>query len=186
LGSLVALMRLQTTPITDLVVLEPRVFADQRGFFMETFRQSDFAQIHIERPFVQDNHSGSRLGTLRGLHYQIEQPQGKLVRVVRGAAFDVAVDLRRSSPTFGQWFGITLSEQNRLQLFLPPGLAHGFCVTTDYAEIVYKCTDYYLPSAERTVVWNDPDLGIAWPSDSPVLSEKDRRGTRFCDAPYFD
>jgi dTDP-4-dehydrorhamnose 3,5-epimerase len=143
---------------------------------METFHKPRFAEAGIDADFVQDNHSRSRLGVLRGLHYQISRPQGKLVRVIRGAVLDVAVDLRKSSPTFGRWFGCELSETNRRQVYIPAGFAHGLCVTTEIAEVIYKCTDIYVPQDERTLLWNDPALGINWPVQHPTISEKDKRG----------
>jgi dTDP-4-dehydrorhamnose 3,5-epimerase len=161
------------TPLNGVVLIEPRVFEDARGFFMETYRADRFKEGGIDLPFVQDNHSRSCKGTLRGLHYQIEHPQGKLLRVVSGEIFDVAVDLRRGSPTFTRWHGERLSSDNRLQLYIPPGFAHGFCVLSDSAEIVYKCTDVYSPGGERAIRWNDPELAIGWPVAEPLLSSKD-------------
>ncbi|PAT43525.1 dTDP-4-dehydrorhamnose 3,5-epimerase [Vandammella animalimorsus] len=174
---------MQTTPTTipDVLILEPKVFGDARGFFLESFNARTFAQATgLQLDFVQDNHSRSRKGVLRGLHYQLQQPQGKLVRVVRGAVFDVAVDIRRGSPTFGRWVGVELSEDNQRQLWVPPGLAHGFVVLSDSADFLYKTTDYYAPEHERSIAWNDPDIGIAWPLaehgiEQPQLSEKDAR-----------
>lgn len=169
-------MEYHTLNIPGLVILEPRVFEDPRGFFMETFRQRDFERHCGAFSLVQDNHSRSSKGTLRGLHYQLEHPQGKLVRVTRGEVFDVAVDMRRSSPTFGQWAGVTLSARNRRQLWVPPGFAHGFYVTSEEAELQYKCTDYYAPGDEYAVRWDDPKLNIQWPVASgvaPLLSPKD-------------
>jgi dTDP-4-dehydrorhamnose 3,5-epimerase len=173
------------TEFPGLVVLEPRVFADDRGFFIETFHHSRFAAAGLPTGFVQDNHSLSRHRVIRGLHYQIERPQGKLVRAIRGAVYDVAVDLRKSSPTFGRWFAIELSDANRKQAYIPPGFAHGFCAITDEAEVIYKCTDLYHPAGERTIVWNDPQLAIPWPVRDPILAEKDKRGLRFANAPYY-
>ena len=175
-------MKVTPTSIADVLIIEPRVFGDQRGFFLESFNQRQFnAATGTDFNFVQDNHSRSAKSVLRGLHYQVGQPQGKLVRVVRGAVFDVAVDIRPSSPTFGQWFGLELSEENHRQLWVPPGLAHGFLVLSDSAEFLYKTTDYYAPEQERCIVWNDPTLGIAWPLEggSPLLSGKDAAGLRF-------
>ncbi|PAT34728.1 dTDP-4-dehydrorhamnose 3,5-epimerase [Vandammella animalimorsus] len=169
------------TAIPDVLILEPKVFGDARGFFLESFNARTFAQATgLQLDFVQDNHSRSRKGVLRGLHYQLQQPQGKLVRVVRGAVFDVAVDIRRGSPTFGRWVGVELSEDNQRQLWVPPGLAHGFVVLSDSADFLYKTTDYYAPEHERSIAWNDPDIGIAWPLaehgiEQPQLSEKDAR-----------
>jgi dTDP-4-dehydrorhamnose 3,5-epimerase len=178
-------MKVTPTPIADVLILEPRVFGDQRGFFLESFNQRAFnAATGTDFNFVQDNHSRSAKNVLRGLHYQLGQPQGKLVRVVRGAVFDVAVDIRPASPTFGQWFGLELSEENHRQLWVPPGLAHGFLVLSDSAEFLYKTTDYYAPEQERCIVWNDPVLGIVWPLEggSPLLSGKDAAGLSFKEA----
>lgn len=181
-------MDYQPLSIPDVVLMTPKVFGDERGYFLETFRQSEFEQHCGPYQFVQDNHSKSGKGILRGLHYQLRQPQGKLVRVTRGEVFDVAVDLRRHSPTFGHWVGAILSEQNKQLLWVPPGFAHGFYVTSDEAEFQYKCTDYYAPSDEHVLLWNDPDLAVAWPLDGrePLLSDKDRRGKRFAQAPVYD
>ncbi len=164
------------TALPEVLILEPKVFGDARGFFFESFSERDFEAATGQRPrFVQDNHSGSVRGVLRGLHYQIQQPQGKLVRVVKGEVYDVAVDLRRSSPRFGRWVGVTLSAENRRQLWVPPGFAHGFLVTSEAAEFLYKTTDYYAPEHERSLLWNDPALGIEWPLEgTPTLSAKDR------------
>lgn len=178
-------MKVTPTPIADVFILEPRVFGDSRGFFLESFNQRAFnAATGTDFNFVQDNHSRSAKNVLRGLHYQLGQPQGKLVRVVRGAVFDVAVDIRPASPTFGQWFGLELSEENHRQLWVPPGLAHGFLVLSDSAEFLYKTTDYYAPEQERCIVWNDPTLGIAWPLEgsTPLLSGKDAAGLSFKEA----
>lgn len=171
-------MKVIETAIPDLLILEPKVFGDARGFFMESFNARSFHEATgLNVDFVQDNHSRSAKGVLRGLHYQIQQAQGKLVRVVRGSVFDVAVDLRRSSPTFGQWVGVTLSEENNRQFWIPPGFAHGFLVTSDSADFLYKTTDYYAPEHERSLAWNDPDVGVAWPLDAaPLLSAKDLAG----------
>ncbi|EGR0800275.1 dTDP-4-dehydrorhamnose 3,5-epimerase [Vibrio alginolyticus] len=169
-------MRVINTEIPDVKIIEPEVFGDQRGFFMETWQQKKFEDLVTGRPtqFVQDNHSKSKKGILRGLHYQTENTQGKLVRVVKGEVFDVAVDIRVGSPTFGKWVGVFLSETNKHQLWIPEGFAHGFYVTSDEAEFVYKCTDYYNPSAEHSIIWNDKNIGIKWPlSQPPVLSNKD-------------
>jgi dTDP-4-dehydrorhamnose 3,5-epimerase len=179
-------MNVQPTELPGAVVIEPEVFYDARGFFLETFQKARFQQAGLEADFVQDNHSRSSRGALRGLHYQIEHPQGKLLRVIRGEVFDVAVDLRRRWPTFGRWVGVVLSEENHRLFYVPPGVAHGFCVTSDVAELVYKCTDYYYPQHERTLLWNDPALAIAWPVCEPLLSEKDRRGLPLAEAPTFD
>jgi dTDP-4-dehydrorhamnose 3,5-epimerase len=169
-------MQFLTTDLPGVVIVEPKVFEDERGFFMETFHKPRFAEAGIDVDFVQDNHSRSRQGVLRGLHYQISHPQGKLVRVIRGAVLDVAVDLRRSSPTFGRSFSCELSEANRSQMYIPVGFAHGFCVTSDIAEVIYKCTEVYRPLDERTLLWNDPALHIDWPVAGPTISEKDLRG----------
>ena len=168
--------------------MTPKVFGDHRGFFMETFRDSFFKENIADLAFVQDNHSRSTQGILRGLHYQLEQPQGKLVRVISGQVFDVAVDIRKTSATFGQWVGETLSDENRKLLWVPPGFAHGFYVLSDTAEFVYKCTDYYAPEHERSIRWDDPDIGIQWPilpGSPPVLSEKDDQGNSFKNAQVY-
>ena len=175
--------------IPDVVLLEPKVFGDARGFFFESFNQKAFnAATGTDHQFVQDNHSRSTKGVLRGLHYQSQQPQGKLVRVVQGAVFDVAVDIRRSSPSFGQWVGVELSADNHRQLWVPPGLAHGFLVLSDTADFLYKTTDYYAPEHERCIAWNDPALAIVWPDMgmAPCLSGKDQRGLGLAEAPVFD
>ena len=171
-------MKATATAIPDVLILEPKVFGDERGFFFESFNQKAFNQATgLALNFVQDNHSRSSKGVLRGLHYQLQQPQGKLVRVTRGAVFDVAVDIRRGSATFGQWVGVELSEHNQRQLWVPPGLAHGFVVTSESADFLYKTTDYYAPEHERCLLWNDPAIGIEWPLDGePQLSAKDRLG----------
>ncbi|HYE74576.1 MAG TPA: dTDP-4-dehydrorhamnose 3,5-epimerase [Blastocatellia bacterium] len=178
------------TAIKDVWLIEPKVFGDVRGFFMETYRAHEFAEkTGVRCQFVQDNHSGSEQGTLRGLHYQIKQPQGKLVRVLAGAIYDVAVDIRRHSPTFGQWVAAELSSENRQQIWVPPGFAHGFYVLSEWAEVAYKTTDYYAPEWERTIKWDDPELKIEWPlidCKPPRLSAKDEAGKRFSDAELFD
>ena len=167
-------MNVIDTSIADVKIIEPKVFGDQRGFFLETFQQERYAEAGINLPFVQDNHSRSAKGVLRGLHYQKTKPQGKLVRVVSGEVFDVAVDIRKSSPTFGKWEGTILSAESKRQFWVPPGLAHGFLVLSDSADFEYKCTDYYDPADEGALKWNDPDVGIVWPdSVQPMLSEKD-------------
>jgi dTDP-4-dehydrorhamnose 3,5-epimerase len=174
--------------IPDVILVRPRVFGDERGFFLESWEKRKFAAGGIAADFVQDNHSRSVRHTLRGLHYQVEQPQGKLVRVVDGAVFDVAVDLRQKSPTFGQWVGAELTAENRHVLWVPPGFAHGFLVTSDSADFLYKCTDYYAPQAERSIRWDDPHLAIDWPLPSgisPRLSAKDATGVAFENAEYF-
>jgi len=181
-------MEYQKLSIPDVVLMTPKVFGDERGFFMETFRQSEFEQHCGNYTFVQDNHSKSAHAILRGLHYQLEKPQGKLVRVTHGEVFDVAVDLRKSSPTFGQWVGATLSAENKQLLWVPPGFAHAFYVTSEEAEFQYKCTDYYNPGDEHCIRWDDSTLAIDWPlvqGRGPILSEKDRAGEAFMEAPQF-
>lgn len=177
------------TALTDVLVLEPRVFGDARGFFLESFNARRFAEATgVRAEFVQDNQSRSARGVLRGLHYQIRQPQGKLVRVVRGRVFDVAVDLRRSSPAFGRWAGVELSEDNHRQLWIPPGFAHGFLVLSESADFLYKATDYYAPEHERAIRWDDPSVGIDWPiaEQAPLLSAKDRAAPSLAAAEHFD
>jgi dTDP-4-dehydrorhamnose 3,5-epimerase len=177
------------TSIPDVILVEPQIYPDHRGFSMETYHAQKFYDGGIEVDFVQDNHSGSRRGILRGLHYQIRHAQGKLVRVVVGEIYDVAVDIRRSSATFGKWVGMNLSTENRWQLWVPPGFAHGFYVLSDWAEVVYKVTDIYAPQWDRTILWKDPDLNIKWPlldGEEPILSEKDRNGKLFQEADLFD
>lgn len=171
------------TEIPEVILITPKVFGDERGFFMETFRHNDFVKNCGNYNFVQDNHSSSSKGILRGLHFQLQQPQGKLVRVTKGEVFDVAVDMRKNSPTFGKWVGEYLSEQNRKMLWVPPGFAHGFYVTSDTAEFQYKCTDYYNPVDEYSLIWNDPSINIDWPlrGEPPVLSAKDCAGRNFTD-----
>jgi dTDP-4-dehydrorhamnose 3,5-epimerase len=176
-------------PISDVLVIEPRVFKDDRGFFLESFQARKYAAAGVTGAMVQDNHSGSRQGVLRGLHYQIRQPQGKLVSVIAGEVYDVAVDIRRSSPTFGKWVGVTLSAENRRQLWVPAGFAHGFYTVSEWAEVLYKVNDFYNPEAERTLIWNDPQLAIAWPlvnGKSPLLSPKDAQGRTLAAAELFD
>jgi dTDP-4-dehydrorhamnose 3,5-epimerase len=171
------------TPLPGVLLLEPRVFGDARGFFMETYNAGRFRELGIDATFVQDNHSRSAKGVVRGLHYQEPQPQGKLVRCPRGAIFDVAVDIRQGSPTFRQWYGHELSDANKLMLWIPPGFAHGFCALTDEADLVYKCTELFNAEGDRSLLWNDPDLGIAWPEiGSPSLSAKDANAPRLRDA----
>ena len=178
-------MKVTRLAIPDVVLIEPKVFGDARGFFFESFNQKAFNDATgTNHQFVQDNHSRSAKGVLRGLHYQIQQPQGKLVRVVRGAVFDVAVDIRKSSPTFGRWVGAELSEDNQHQLWVPPGFAHGFLVLSDLADFLYKTTDYYAPQYERSILWNDSDLNIDWPIGEPILSNKDRQGLKFNSADF--
>jgi dTDP-4-dehydrorhamnose 3,5-epimerase len=180
-------MQVRQTELEGVLIVEPRVLGDKRGFFKETYQRERYAQAGITAEFVQDNFSRSLRGTLRGLHYQIERAQGKLVQAVRGEVFDVAVDLRRDSPTFGRWAGAILSETNHHQLYIPPGFAHGFYVISDMAEFSYKCTDYYFPQHERTLLWNDPTVGIDWPLvGEPILSEKDQRGTPLAQAECYE
>lgn len=186
--SLLRFMKFTPTAISDVILIEPEVFGDERGFFIETYHAERFANAGIPALFVQDNHSRSRAGILRGLHYQIHQPQGKLVRVVLGEVFDVAVDLRRISPTFGKWVGHLLSAENKLQLWIPPGFAHGFYVLSEWADVVYKVTDFYAKQWERTLIWNDPDLRVSWPipnGEHPILSAKDSEGKRLTEAETF-
>jgi dTDP-4-dehydrorhamnose 3,5-epimerase len=167
-------MKITPTRIPDVLLIEPNVFGDERGFFMETYHAQKYAEHGIAESFVQDNHSRSSKGVLRGLHYQLEKPQGKLVRVVTGAVFDVAVDIRQGSPTFGEWVGYELSDSNHLQVYIPPGFAHGFCVLSETADFLYKCTDFYAPETEHGIQWNDPAIGIEWPGQDFVISEKDQ------------
>lgn len=170
-------MQVIDTKISDVKIIQPKVFGDARGFFVETFEKKRYQDmLNIDLDFVQDNHSRSTKGVLRGLHFQTQHAQGKLVRVVRGEVFDVAVDIRPDSPTFGQWEGVILSEENKTQFWIPPGLAHGFVVLSDIADFEYKCTDYYNPGFEGCVVWDDADIGIDWPVKNPLLSEKDKQG----------
>ena len=174
------------TAIPDVFIIAPKVFGDERGFFMESYNQRAMQALGLNQEFVQDNHSRSTHGVLRGLHYQIEQPQGKLVRVVVGEVFDVAVDIRRSSSTFGKWVGMKLSAENKHMAWIPPGFAHGFYVTSEHAEFLYKTTDYYAPNHERTLSWNDPAIGIQWPlMGEPKLSDKDRAGLTLMQAETF-
>ncbi len=182
-------MKVTRTEIPEVLLIEPRVFGDDRGFFFESFNARSFAAASgLDVQFVQDNHSRSAKGVLRGLHYQIQQAQGKLVRVTAGEVFDVAVDIRRSSPTFGKWVGAILSEQNKAQFWVPPGFAHGFVVLSDAAEFLYKTTDYYAPEHEQCIAWNDPFLNIAWPDmgEAPKLSAKDAAGNLWANARFFD
>ena len=180
-------MKVTPTSIPSVLIIEPKVFGDTRGFFFESSNQRDFNQATgLDVNFVQDNHSRSSKGVLRGLHYQIQQPQGKLVRVVRGSIFDVTVDLRKSSPTFGQWVGMELNEDNHCQLWIPPGFAHGFYVLSDSADFLYKTTDYYAPEFECSLIWNDPTIGIEWPLNTqPIISTKDVQGKKLADAEVF-
>lgn len=182
-------MQFSNTKLPGVILVEPKVFEDERGFFFESYHKRLFDGQAISLDFVQDNHSRSRGGALRGLHYQIRQPQGKLVRVILGEIYDVAVDLRRPSPTFGQWTGHTLSAANKKQLYIPPGFAHGFYVLSEWAEVLYKATDYYAPQWERTLLWNDPQINISWPlleGKPPLLSPKDAVGTPFGQAEVYE
>ena len=181
-------MKVTVTAIPEVLIIEPKVFGDERGFFYESFNQRAFNEATgLAHNFVQDNHSRSTKGVLRGLHYQVQNPQGKLVRVARGSVFDVAVDIRRSSPNFGKWVGVELSEQNHRQLWVPPGFAHGFLVTSDSADFLYKTTDYYAPQFERCIAWDDAAIGVAWPLQdcAPKISDKDKGGLRLEDAQVF-
>ncbi len=182
-------MEFLPTRLPDVIVIRPEVFEDSRGFFMETWTRKDFEQVGIDADFVQDNYSSSVAGTVRGLHYQIERAQGKLVRVVKGEVFDVAVDIRKSSPDFGQWASEILSAENKKQMWIPPGFAHGFLVLSETTEFEYKCTDYYAPEHERTICWDDPDIGVDWPlanGESPILSQKDQAGLPLKEAQVYD
>lgn len=181
-------MNIISTPIPDVLLIEPKVFADERGFFLESYQKRKFQEAGIDAEFVQDNHSKSCRGTLRGLHYQIRQPQGKLVRVISGEIFDVALDIRRHSPTFGRWVGDYLSAENKRMLWVPAGFAHGFYVTSPEAEVLYKASDYYAPEWERSILWNDPAIGIQWPVQDvqPILSPKDSMGKLLSEAEIFD
>lgn len=174
------------TTLPEVLLIEPKVFGDERGFFFESYNRRALAELNLNAEFVQDNHSRSARNVLRGLHYQVVHPQGKLVRVIAGEVFDVAVDLRRSSPSFGQWVGHTLSADNKKMMWIPPGFAHGFCVTTEFAEFLYKTTDYWHPEHERCLLWNDPDVAIAWPlAGEPMLADKDRLGAKLRDAEVY-
>jgi len=182
-------MKTIPTEIPDVIIIEPQVFNDERGFFVETWNRNRFKEIGINEDFVQDNHSKSPRGTLRGLHYQISQPQGKLVRVIAGEVFDIAVDIRKSSPTFKKWVGVTLSAENKKMLWIPPGFAHGFYVTSETAEFTYKCTDFYAPEYERSIRWDDHDINISWPitdNEQPLLSAKDMNASTFKNADLFE
>ncbi len=175
-------MKIIKTKLNDCFIVEPKIFKDERGFFLETYRYSEYDKhVGISLPFVQDNHSRSSKGVLRGLHFQKNKPQGKLVRVVCGEVFDVAVDIRKDSNTFGMWDSVILSEHNKKQLWVPPGFAHGFLVLSDYADFEYKCTDYYDPEDECGILWNDPDLAIKWPSEDPIISSKDAAASKLRD-----
>ncbi len=182
-------MEIIHTAIPDVIQIIPKLFGDSRGFFLETYRSDVFSEAGISTSFVQDNHSGSKQGVLRGLHYQIQHPQGKLVRAIAGEVYDIAVDIRRSSHTFGKWVGMLLSAENKHQLWIPQGFAHGFYVRSEWAEVVYKATDYYAPEFERTLLWNDPALGIHWPligNQPPSISPKDAQGHILAEADLFD
>lgn len=176
-------MNVEQTKLDGVLLITPQVFGDERGFFMETYNRDKALESGLPGQFVQDNHSKSGKGVLRGLHYQSPQWQGKLVRTVQGEIFDVAVDIRDGSPTFGEWVGFYLNDENKQQLYVPEGFAHGFVVTSDTAEVVYKCTSLYAPEQEGSVLWNDPDIGIEWPIDAPILSAKDELGQRLSDLP---
>ncbi|HFQ14099.1 MAG TPA: dTDP-4-dehydrorhamnose 3,5-epimerase [Gammaproteobacteria bacterium] len=174
-------MKITPAEIPEVLIVEPDVFGDARGFFMETWHAKKYAEHGLDVSFVQDNHSRSAQGVLRGLHYQREQAQGKLVRVSHGAVFDVAVDIRKGSPSFGRWVGVELSGENFKQLYVPPGFAHGFCVLSESADFIYKCTDFYAPEYEHSILWNDPDIGIDWPGSDFLVSEKDAQASRLKD-----
>jgi dTDP-4-dehydrorhamnose 3,5-epimerase len=174
-------MKVEKTNLDGVLVIKPETFEDNRGFFLESFNEDKYAKEGIEYNFVQDNHSRSSKGVLRGLHFQKTKPQGKLVRVIRGMVYDVAVDIRLDSPTYGQWESVILSEENKTQFWIPPGFAHGFLVLSEIADFVYKCTDYYEPSDEHSLLWNDPDLNISWPIEEPKLSRKDKNALLFAD-----
>lgn len=176
-------MNVEQTKLDGVLLVTPQVFGDDRGFFMETYNRQKAIELGLPGEFVQDNHSKSSHGVLRGLHYQTPQWQGKLVRVVQGEIFDVAVDIRSGSPTFGEWVGFALNDENKQQLYVPEGFAHGFVVTSETAEVVYKCTSLYAPEQEGSLLWNDPDIGIDWPVESPLLSAKDQHGQRLVDLP---
>lgn len=175
-------MKFIESPLPGVILIEPKVFADDRGFFMETYHLARFREAGIPAEFVQDNHSQSKRGVLRGLHYQEPHPQGKLVRCTRGALFDVAVDIRRGSPAFGKWYAVEISAENRRMLWVPPGFAHGFCAISEVADLVYKCTALYDAKSDRSILWNDPDIGIEWPVADPLLSPKDAVAPRLRDA----
>ncbi len=182
-------MQFTNTQLPDVILVEPKIFEDDRGFFFESYQKRLFEQQGISIDFVQDNHSRSKRGTLRGLHYQIRQPQGKLIRVILGEIYDVVVDLRKSSPAFGKWLGLYLSAESKKQLYIPPGFAHGFYVVSEWAEIIYKATDYYAPQWERTLLWNDAQINISWPllkGTQPLLSRKDAAGTPFAQTEVYE
>ena len=177
---------IRSTNVPGVLILEPRLFRDDRGWFMETFNADVFRQHDLPTQFAQDNHSSSRRGVVRGLHYQLEPPQGKLVRCTRGAIYDVAVDIRRGSPTFGRWEGVELTAENRLMLWIPPRFAHGFSVLSEEAEVLYKCTEVWSPATDRTIVWNDPDLAIDWRVEEAIVSDKDAAGKRLREADIYE
>ena len=174
-------MKLIETSLPGVLIIEPKIFGDSRGFFLESYRDDVLAEAGINEKFVQDNHSRSTKGVLRGLHYQLSHPQGKLIRVATGKVYDVAVDVRRGSPTFGQWVGSILDEESMNMMYTPPGFAHGFVVLSDIADFIYKCTDYYHPESEQGILWNDPDIGIEWPLTNVILSDKDKRNSKLVD-----
>ncbi len=176
-------MKVIKTKLPGVIIIEPKVFGDDRGFFFENFRSNQFLELGIDKPFVQDNVSRSARNVLRGLHHQTKHTQGKLVWVTRGKIFDVVVDIRKDSPAFGQWISTILDDQDHRLIYLPPGLAHGFCVLSEIADFSYKCTDYYDPTSEITIAWNDPDIGIDWPIKNPIISDKDSQGKRLKDIP---
>jgi len=176
-------MKVLPTKLAEVYIIEPQAFYDNRGFFLETYHQRRYAETEINCNFIQDNLSRSLRGTLRGLHYQLEYAQAKLIQVIKGVVFDVVVDIRRGSPSFGQWVGVNLSEENKRQLFVPEGFAHGFCVLSEAADVVYKCSDFYVPEDEGGILWSDPDLAIDWPISEPLISAKDSRLPRLADVP---
>jgi len=176
-------MKVLPTKLAEVYIIEPQAFYDNRGFFLETYHQRRYAETGINCNFIQDNLSRSVRGTLRGLHYQLEYAQAKLIQVIKGVVFDVVVDIRRGSPSFGQWVGVNLSEENKRQLFVPEGFAHGFCVLSEAADVVYKCSDFYVPEDEGGILWSDPDLAIDWPISEPLISAKDSRLPRLADVP---
>lgn len=176
-------MKVLKASLPGVLIIQPQVFQDERGFFMETYHQKRYEQNALDCMFVQDNLSHSILGTLRGLHYQLKHPQSKLVQVIKGAIFDVAVDIRQGSPSFGKWTGVHISDENRRQIFVPKGFAYGFCVLSETADVIYKCTDFYAPDDEGGIVWSDPDIGIVWPISDPLLSEKDSHYPCLSDVP---
>ena len=179
-------MKVESTKLEGVVLITPDVFGDERGFFMETYNEKKAMEAGLNEKFVQDNHSRSTKGVLRGLHFQYPQWQGKLVRTLQGEIYDVAVDIRKGSATYGQWVGFYLSSENKQQLYIPAGFAHGFCVTSDIADVAYKCTSLYEPSQDAGVLWNDPDIGIEWPVESPVLSEKDKKAPKLAELPELE